>query len=306
MERWYIKCPFCANEIKKWAKKCQFCEEFLGNWENSKDSIKSTKKWFWYRFLRKDLNLNKKWWHRLLKVIFFLLIAGILVETLIIPAYKMISERENVYKFVEPLKNRFTTELVKLPDLLNKWEVVYDDRVYWFTLFGIIFGAFDWKFDWISDDALSYFYNLYTPDTYYCSTKLADNFYKLKKITWIKDVRAYEWSSDIVRWNIDSDINKIQKYINDNYIKQYTDVDNIYCIAAKKYPSFDCLDFTRYDISDKYIFKEAPFFTRLSVITWIIWLLIWNALLICALSCVLMLIYYKFIIYIIYWNYKKE
>lgn len=29
MKKWYIKCPYCDNEIKEWAKKCQYCHEFL-------------------------------------------------------------------------------------------------------------------------------------------------------------------------------------------------------------------------------------------------------------------------------------
>lgn len=33
MKKWYIECPYCANEIKEWAKKCQYCHEFLDKGE---------------------------------------------------------------------------------------------------------------------------------------------------------------------------------------------------------------------------------------------------------------------------------
>ena len=29
MKKWYIKCPFCANEVKEWIEICPFCEENL-------------------------------------------------------------------------------------------------------------------------------------------------------------------------------------------------------------------------------------------------------------------------------------
>ena len=34
MKKWFIKCPFCANDIKEWAIKCQYCHEFLEAEEN--------------------------------------------------------------------------------------------------------------------------------------------------------------------------------------------------------------------------------------------------------------------------------
>ena len=34
MKKWYIECPYCANEIKEGATKCQYCKEFIW-WNNS-------------------------------------------------------------------------------------------------------------------------------------------------------------------------------------------------------------------------------------------------------------------------------
>ena len=31
MKKWYKKCPYCCNEVKKDAIKCQYCKEFLGS-----------------------------------------------------------------------------------------------------------------------------------------------------------------------------------------------------------------------------------------------------------------------------------
>ena len=79
MKKWYIKCPFCANEIKEWAIKCQFCEEFLNKGNVKKDKIWEYRKiivswiivvavigllvlWIWYFMKQKnvesDLDMN--------------------------------------------------------------------------------------------------------------------------------------------------------------------------------------------------------------------------------------------------------
>ena len=39
MKKTYIKCPFCANEIKEWTIKCPHCEEFL-DWRNHRKENK--------------------------------------------------------------------------------------------------------------------------------------------------------------------------------------------------------------------------------------------------------------------------
>lgn len=262
------------------------------------------KKWFWYRFFRKDLELNKKRWHRLLKVIFWLLIFVIIIDAFV-SILNGTGGHFKVYKAIEPLENRFTDKLVNLPDLLNEWENVFYDNVYWFPLF---YTWFIWKgkYETISDEQIKNFNDFYwwldkDLSAYYCSTKLADNFSELKKITGMKDVRAYEWAYDVVWWNIDNDIDKIKKYINENYIKQYTKVDNINCIAAKKYPDFECLDFTRWSIHDLYIFKYSSLLTRITIISEFIA----EVILLAVVALALVTIYYKLIIYIIYWNYKK-
>lgn len=54
MKKGYIKCPFCANEIKEWAIKCQFCEEFLG-WRNKETPHK---KWGKSKNLKKVLIIS--------------------------------------------------------------------------------------------------------------------------------------------------------------------------------------------------------------------------------------------------------
>lgn len=233
-----------------------------------------------------------------------------MITTCIIPCFKEVKDHEKIYKFIEPLENRFTSELVNLPDLLNEWEIIFYDKVYWFPLFYTWF-VWEGKYEGISKEQQERFIKFYwwldeDLNAYYCSTELAKNFPKLKKLTGMTDVRAYEWAYDSVRWDIDNDIDKIQRYINENYIKEYTKVDSINCIAAKKYPDFECLDFTWWSLSDLYIFQENILLTRLSVISNVLAIIIGNIILIWIIAGVLFLIYYKLIIYIIYWSYKKN
>ena len=53
MKKWYMSCPFCANEIKEGALKCQYCHEFLNKdtEENNNIMEQSTarykNKWLW-------------------------------------------------------------------------------------------------------------------------------------------------------------------------------------------------------------------------------------------------------------------
>jgi len=67
-------------------------------------------------FLRKDLNLKEKWWHRLFKVIFF---AGIVV-IIYIAIYDSYNNEQ--YKTVDTLGNRLTSQVNVAKDLLKKDE----------------------------------------------------------------------------------------------------------------------------------------------------------------------------------------
>lgn len=43
MKKWFMECPYCANEIKEGAVKCQYCHEFL-DWKEEKKVPQSSKK----------------------------------------------------------------------------------------------------------------------------------------------------------------------------------------------------------------------------------------------------------------------
>lgn len=44
MKKWYIKCPYCMEEILEWAKKCKHCGEFLDGRNNEKEEKEQEKK----------------------------------------------------------------------------------------------------------------------------------------------------------------------------------------------------------------------------------------------------------------------
>ena len=293
MERWYMKCPFCANEIKKWAIKCQFCEEFLDGRENAKNLIKSTKKWFWYRFFRKDLNLNKKWWHRFFKVIWFIsiLLFCIIAVFIIIDKYP---DFEPTFEFKWYLRDRFesskeTISGKEFEKYLNDWEYLYtncdSDKVH--SLNRLLSGNDSIKKthlccakEWNTDTVLS------------CLKRKDDD--------WSHSWFYWKWSHRWPNWWAWTVWEVLDNIWNVACMVWITMKDN-----GEKYMSFD--DWWKYE--DKYspcIFTYKETSKVLVFILWIVlsilWFVIWTALF-CAIT---LFIYYKFIIYIIYWSYKKD
>lgn len=62
MEKWFIQCPFCNEEIKEGAKKCRFCWEFLDRPSKIEDTVKKDEK--------NKKPVYKKWWFWV--ILFFL------------------------------------------------------------------------------------------------------------------------------------------------------------------------------------------------------------------------------------------
>ena len=61
MKKWYIECPYCANEIKEGATKCQYCKEFI----------------WWKESENKEILKNKPdSWHKKLKIILWAVLWG--------------------------------------------------------------------------------------------------------------------------------------------------------------------------------------------------------------------------------------
>lgn len=76
---------------------------------------------------REDLELNKKWWHRLFKILF--------IVSLLIFIWKFylifLEESANHYKKVAELEDRLTDKVLKIEDLLKYWEKFMDSG--WWT-----------------------------------------------------------------------------------------------------------------------------------------------------------------------------
>ena len=128
MKKWYIKCPFCANEIKQWAQKCQYCKEYLDSSKSDGDNVVAkikdtdpTNNSFWYKFFRKDLDLSSKRWHRLFKIIWILtvIIWCIIVFWYVSDEYP---SYEPYFQLEWSVIDRITTWTVAPADVVKEWE----------------------------------------------------------------------------------------------------------------------------------------------------------------------------------------
>lgn len=277
MEKWYKKCPFCWEEIKEIAKKCRFCWEFL-EWEN--DSSSNEKKeekitvnnyWFWGNFFRKDLSLNKKWWHRLVKGIFIMILIWI-------PCYFYVTDddlRENIpyifsyHEKMADLNSRFPDNNgFRNPLYLKKeWERIRNAFITNDT------------YEIISKEPrFTNWQDLLFES--YCSPKLSKNFDSICEKTWI---HSY-WS--LFGW-----------YISLSQAKQEIDNYNITCLNIVH----DHFVPEEYDI---FYYRKTPG----SILHWI-WICLWDIFKYLLISIwvwvILVVIYYKVIIYSIYWNSNK-
>ena len=118
-------CPYCWEEIQNSAKKCRYCWEFLPN----ETSIKKVKKdyWFRWRFFRKDLELNKKRLHRFFVIIFFILLFWIPFKSAF--SHVLNDDRER-FEVVDKAENRIWNDVKQLWSILKASEHIdnfYDE-----------------------------------------------------------------------------------------------------------------------------------------------------------------------------------
>lgn len=86
-----------------------------------------------FNFFREDLELNKKWWHRLFKILFIVLLFWFFYKTFYID---LIEESFYHYKRIANLEDRLTDKVSKIEDLLKYWERFEDsnwqsEKDYW-------------------------------------------------------------------------------------------------------------------------------------------------------------------------------
>ena len=291
MKKWYKKCPFCANEIKEWAIKCQFCEEFL-DWRNSEKTENSNveiskqnnskKYWFRWRFFRKDLSLNKKWWHRMLMIIFFILLV-------FFPIKRTINIMNELYDYrrtevVDSVENRIWNDISKVSSLLDYSE--YIETSYW--IYDI------WDFDQYRAFNKNSDWYIERDDKFYTEMYCAKN-WDIDKINSLADKTGL-WYLSMVDWRkwkptavqINNEIKKYRCVLPDtlNWKRflnhEFEALDNLYIV---KQTTKSMRYWFRWRFGEHYLPFQA-----LILIPW----------------CLIILIYYKVIIYIIYWSYKKN
>ena len=81
---------------------------------------------------RKDLHLNKKWWHRLLSVIFFIWFIYCLFSVCKSAIFEW--GIRPVHEAQSSLAERITSEVKSAKELSNPWEVL-DTHPYWVNIF---------------------------------------------------------------------------------------------------------------------------------------------------------------------------
>lgn len=265
MKKWYKECPFCWEEIKETAKKCKYCWEFL-EWKEKNDSDKKTEEkivtknyWFWGKFFRKDLWLNKKWWHRLVKVIWiFSIVAAVFGIWVYLITYP------TTYEYVEWVENRLEktwystiAELLHSPKEYINYSCI--DFPNWHILSHDEYDNWEWMFcsrNWSKKDLID------------IATKTNLDYEDYDDVRW----KFIVWSvDDVIRANPELCIVKTENW--HKFLRFHGVFWNSACIV-----------------------KE-----RNKLVIWI-YLILLTGLYVLVTS----ILYYKIIIYIIYWNYKKN
>ena len=227
-------------------------------------------------FLRKDLNLKDRWWHRLLCVVFIISFIVFLIYNIFYVVNNDIFRGDGVqgWEKVTLLSNRITSEIHPISYLIKSGEKVAEqDRTY------VLNDNPDEIYRWVLNDT-------------YCSNELYNNFVKVK---------------------IDRDIDAL--YIRELYGKndvseelfsEYIKNNNIKCliIDAYSYPNNLKVNFLEPDKS----YQENWAFYQKSTSKTVIYFIksIFYVLIYCLIVfIVILIIYYKIIIYIIFGSKKN-
>ena len=138
---------------------------------------------------RKDLNLNSKWWHRLFKILFIIILSILLIMIFL----NHLNKSEKHYKLIDKLENRLNDKAIKIDKLIKSWEV-FDSRSYW---------GYEW------------YWNFWKAELY-CSNKLydIDNIKYIINETWINSFNRFSWTKTTIE-----ELKEIREDIKKNNIK---------------------------------------------------------------------------------------
>lgn len=264
---------------------------------------------FFDKFFRKDLELNKKWRHRLFKVLFFIII----IISLIISTYIAWDENEpwhpDYYEVVWSLSDYISEHS-------NEWLVNLED-ILWINTYIFNKDSGNWNYeiwDFISKPYI--YYQWIKPDWI-----ITDND---RDVDRLKHMQCKNWMTidDILKYKYEYTDNdgkyysrvsrQCEVFSNDLFYENqeimeanciYLDESNNCMVNIWKNSEFmnQFIVIDRTDTAIKYCNKwyYEDVFYLLWVIFKNIWIILWIAIL-------LVLIYYKWIIYIIYWGWNKK
>lgn len=240
-------------------------------------------------FFRKDLNLVKKWWHRLLVVIFFWLFIYCLFS--ISKSFIFENGIHPVHKIQSSLKKRITSEVKSVKELSKEWEVLYRGKPDWIMMF-IFWFAWEWKYQRLVKEI----YKNQKTNEIFCSKKLYTQIDEVIKITWISQFYIKE-------------INNFFEPIPIQTAIEYIKNNNIQCLLIGWFwgenKFLDPGWVAEMYQNDYYFYKKtgfSNFLTIFEIFTWIITIII----ILTILFSILMLLYYKVILYVIYWSKKAK
>lgn len=202
-------------------------------------------------FFRKDLALNKRWWHRLLSVIFFLALLYFLVEVWDTPLPK--------YNSIGYLNDRMSSNLQLLPELIGSNEKV---GVYENNLHG---DSYEKNEGWL----------LRQPNIY-CSDNIANN---IENISGKTGVEVYKGNGP-------------SEYISLEEFKNYLLKQNAKCVSVNVINGTKVISWEVFVGNDLKVWEQSFFASFVYILK--------ESLLVILSFIVLLVIYYKIFLYIIF------
>jgi hypothetical protein len=214
-------------------------------------------------FFRNDLNLGKKWWHRLLAVIFF----GLFIYCLFSVSKSAIFEWgfRPVHEAQSSLAERITSEVKSAKELSNPWEVFYT-RPYWVNIF-LFWFYWDGKYQGLVKEI--YNDEDKTLNGLFCSNQLYNQIDEVIKRTWISKFYIKE---------INNFLEAVSKKTATEYIKN----NNVKCVLIDGFwdeNKFLNPWWVAQEYQNNYYFYKKTWFANflaiMEVVTWIITITVW-------------------------------